>query len=292
MDLTGAGTAIMLALAAVLWFFYLMPTWFARRQYLATERNATRLQRTIRIMAETAEVPEEVRVEASAREIAERERLVRIEQRRAELAHRSRVQAELARARSASTRDALARLRLRRSRRLASLLVISGLVVGALQLWLIVQTGIVLGSWIVLGAAAASLILGARLQSRLNERALLLRVDAAPRRSTVWREPVVDAAPTRAWTPVPVPKPLYLERGEAPRVAAASVDSAALLRAAAAEAERALRAAHAEPEVVAFPTPAAPTAAPAASRYARMGIVDDADSAPLDLDEALRRRRA
>lgn len=293
MDFTGAGTAIMVALAAVLWFLYLVPTWFARRQYLATERNATRLQRTIRIMAETAEVPEEVRVEVSAREVAERERLVRQEQRRADAARRARVQAELAHARSVATRDSIARLRLRRSRRLASLLVITGLVVGALQLWLIMQTGFVLGSALVLGAAATSLVLGARLQSRLNERALLLRVAATPRRSTVWQEPVLESAAPRAWTPVPVPKPLYLERGEAPRVVASSVDAEALMRAAAAEAERALRAAHAEPEVVPFPTPAAaPAAAAAPSRYAQMGIVDASDSAAIDLDEALRRRRA
>ena len=67
------------------------------------------------------------------------------------------------------------------------------------------------------------------------------------------------------------------------------------MRAAAAEAERALRAAHAEPEVVAFPRSApAPASTPAAapSRYAQMGIVDPGASHAIDLDEALRRRRA
>ena len=39
MDLTGGGTAIMLAIAAGLWFLYLVPTWVRRREYLAwTER--------------------------------------------------------------------------------------------------------------------------------------------------------------------------------------------------------------------------------------------------------------
>ena len=104
-------------------------------------------------------------------------------------------------------------------------------------------------------------------------------------------EPV--AAPVREWTPVPVPKPLYLEHQKAPRVPVAPAASAEeLLRAAAQEAERALAAAHAEPEVVPFPArPAAPAAAPQPSRYASMGIVDSGPGQLPDLDEVLRRRR-
>ncbi|MDO9398945.1 MAG: hypothetical protein Q7T71_20560, partial [Herbiconiux sp.] len=67
----------MIALAAVLWLVYLVPSWFRSRQYLATERNAVRLQQTLRILAETAEVPEEVRIEANARSIAEQERILK-----------------------------------------------------------------------------------------------------------------------------------------------------------------------------------------------------------------------
>ena len=54
MELTGLGGGIMLAIAAVLWLVYLLPTWLRRREYLATERNAVRLQQTIRVLAETA----------------------------------------------------------------------------------------------------------------------------------------------------------------------------------------------------------------------------------------------
>ena len=106
MDFSGAGTAIMFALAAVLWFLYLVPTWFRRREYLATERNATRLQRAIRVMAETAELPDEVRLEASAREAAQRERLLRQEQRRSDAVARAEVTAAAARARAAEARAA------------------------------------------------------------------------------------------------------------------------------------------------------------------------------------------
>ena len=61
------GGGVVWALAAVLWVAYLIPTWMRRRSYNATERNAVRLQQTLRILAETAEVPEHVRAEATAR---------------------------------------------------------------------------------------------------------------------------------------------------------------------------------------------------------------------------------
>ena len=64
------GGGVMVAFAAALWVVYLMPTWSRRRHYLATERNAVRLQQTLRVLAETAEVPEEVHLEANARTVA------------------------------------------------------------------------------------------------------------------------------------------------------------------------------------------------------------------------------
>ncbi|ANJ26416.1 hypothetical protein [Agromyces aureus] len=80
------GGGLLVAVAAALWIAYLMPIWIRRRQYLATERNAVRLQQTLRILAETAETPEPVVIEANARQIAlhqralrEQERTVRLE---------------------------------------------------------------------------------------------------------------------------------------------------------------------------------------------------------------------
>lgn len=342
MDFSGAGTAIMLALAAVLWFLYLLPTWVRRREYLATERNATRLQRAIRVMAETAELPDEVRLEASAREAAQREKLLRQEQRRADAMARAELTAAAARARAAEARAAEieraaravtataervvrqapvaasapavrapvaasspAAERLRRARRVAGLLLLASVAVAAVQTWLMMSTGAVLGSWIVLAACAAGAATSVSLQRRIVERSRSLAPAAAGRvvrRSSstlIDAEPVAE--PVREWTPVPIPKPLYLERQDAPRVPVAPpVSAEELLKAAAAEAERALAAAHAEPEVVAFPVrPAAqpaPVAAPAPaskpSRYASMGIVDSATGAMPDLDEVLRRRRS
>jgi hypothetical protein len=100
MGVDGFGSSIVIALAALLWLAYLVPTWFRRREYLATERKALRLQQTLRIMAETAELPEQVRAETSARSAAAQEKLLRAQQLRESAAAR----AELAAADRAAAR--------------------------------------------------------------------------------------------------------------------------------------------------------------------------------------------
>ena len=323
MDFSGAGTAIMLALAAVLWFLYLLPTWVRRREFLATERNATRLQRAIRVMAESAELPDEVRVEASARDAAQHEKLLRQERRRADAVARAEATAAAARARAAEARAAeveraaraaaasadrvaaqripSAAERLRRARRVAGLLLLASVVVAAVQVWLIASTGAVAGSWLVLAGCAGGAVVSVAIQRRIVELSRAAAPAASARTAQRAASALLDAEPiaepVREWTPVPIPKPLYLERQEAPRVPVqAPVSAEELLKAAAAEAERALAAAHAEPEVVPFPArPAAqqaPVAAPQPSRYASMGIVDAGAGAMPDLDEVLRRRRS
>ncbi|ERK70130.1 hypothetical protein N136_03526, partial [Leifsonia aquatica ATCC 14665] len=74
-DVMGGGVVV--AIAAVLWLAYLIPVWLRRREYVATERNAVRLQQTLRILAETSELPDEVRMEATARTVAEQQRVLR-----------------------------------------------------------------------------------------------------------------------------------------------------------------------------------------------------------------------
>ena len=320
MDLGGASTAIMLAVATGLWFLYLMPSWMRRREYLATERNATRLQRTIRVMAESAEVPEAARLEATARDAAQAEKLLREQHRRADAVARAQLREASAQARAAEAMaarvekvdlrpaarpavavapapDALIRLRMRRTRRVASVLLLASFVVGGVQVLLMLTSGIALGSWVVLGACTAGVILAVNVQRRLDARSVARTVVATPTQIAA-RPSMALSAPEvqREWTPVPVPRPRYLERGEAPRVVVTpNPDAERLLRAAAAEAERALRAAHAEPEVIAFPAapvPVVPAAVAAPSRFANMGIIDPSAAAAPDLDEVLRRRRS
>lgn len=301
----------MFAVAAVLWFVYLIPTWLRRKEYLATERNATRIQQTLRIMAETAEVPEEVRLEANARGAAQAERLLREQERQ----RVERERAALARVRASEHPDVVraveARRRVRRSRALtaAVLFVAVGAVVA--QLVLMASSGVVVGSWVVIGVAAVvGIVAFAQLRRLANRRIpapiVQVGVPAAAQRRRDLDEPAVAQRREAGWTPVPVPRPRYLDQ-PAPQRAAPSIDAERRMREAALAAERALRAAHAEPEVVAMPVrrvePAAPAAAPVASaapaapaaepsRWARMGILDDVPTTTPDLDEVLRRRRA
>jgi len=90
------GGGVIFVIAAVLWAAVLVPSWARRREFRAAERNAIRLQRTLRVLAETTEVPEEIRVEATAREALAQERLLRAEHKRQEAER----QAELAAARA------------------------------------------------------------------------------------------------------------------------------------------------------------------------------------------------
>lgn len=296
MQVEGLGTVVMFAVAAVLWFAYLVPTWFRRREYLATERNATRLQQTLRIMAETAEVPDAVRAEATARGAAHQERLLRERERQ----RAARERAAVAAARRAEDRRVAAaerrRARLRRGRLGATLVLLVALVAAGVQGGLALASGS-LGSSaaVVLGAAATvgAIAIGAL-------RALARRRIPAPAIASAEPSPV-DATPvaavrrsTREWTPVPVPKPRYLG-SPAPQPVVPAADADRLLREASEAAVRALRARHSEAEVVELRS-AAPSSAPAAppvpSRWAAMGVVGSVDAATPDLDEVLRRRRA
>jgi hypothetical protein len=278
MELTSAGTAIMLAIAAGLWFLYLVPTWVRRREYLATERTATRLQQTMRVLAETAEIPDSVRVAATARDAARAERVYRAQQRRGDAA--------------ALPPDALRRQRLRRTRRMASLLMVGATVLGLGQIWLMATTGAAVGSWVVLGVAltlgamaiGAQRSLDARAMPRAEQPVRTRGSSPLPRELPVRRP--IDPAP---WTPVPLPQPLYLSKPPVQRMTP-TVDAGTLLRQAAAQQEEAERAAR--PAAAVVPLRADQPPAAHASRYAGMGILDLADSTVTDLDEVLRRRRS
>lgn len=70
------GGGVMLAVGAMLWAVYFLPTWTKRRQFSAAQKNALRIHRTLRILAETSEIPTEVRVEATARQALAHERML------------------------------------------------------------------------------------------------------------------------------------------------------------------------------------------------------------------------
>lgn len=305
MGIEGVGGGVVIALAAVLWLVYLMPTWMRRRQYIATERNAVRLQQTLRILAETAEVPAEVRAEATAKSVAEQHRALRIEAQRAEAVASAREAAAarvLARKheapkgprQKAEAVQALASSRLRRSRLIAALVLVASIAVAVFG----VTQVVLVSNWIplVIGAVGAFGSLGflQRVATVVAARRATQAVDrtvtvAAPIHSFIDWQRSEPARPT--WTPVPLPKPLYLSRREAPATAglvAPDLD----LAAAAARAQSALRSAQNAPEVAPMPSRQTAAAAAQASGYAAMGIVGDARPGITDLNDVLRRRRA
>lgn len=297
MDVNGAGTAIMVAIAAALWFAYFLPTWMRRREYLDTERTATRLQQTLRVMAETAELPDQVRVEVSARDAARTERLLLAQQRRADaIAARA-----VATARSQTPDTGMdSKLRRRRAHRLASLLMIAATVTIGVQLSLVATGTAGAGSWLVFAGGAVLGVSGIAVRRRLDSARTRQAPVSGARATTVATERPRAAPATRAWTPVALPAPLYLSRPPAQPVRPA-LDLASQLRDAALASERALRDAHDAPEVVPLrpqrparqPAPAeSPATRPAPSRWAAMGRIGDTDAAAPDLDEVLRRRRS
>ncbi|WGD38140.1 hypothetical protein [Lysinibacter sp. HNR] len=76
-DVLGGG--VIVGIAALLWAVYFLPLWMRRRQFAATEQNALRIQRTLRVLAESTEAPREIHLEINAREAAAQERILRSE---------------------------------------------------------------------------------------------------------------------------------------------------------------------------------------------------------------------
>ncbi len=315
MPIDSAGSSVVIVIAGVLWFAYLVPTWLRRREYLATERNAIRLQQTLRILAETTEVPVQVRAEASARSVLAQQRAVqmalRAQQRRAEAAARAAgaVPAGVGRSAGGSAgrpglpvpQRLVSSRRLRRSRLLASTVLLGALTVAGFGVGPAVSAPASAGSWLLLGGgglvAFGAFVLLGQLATVGRMQATLARVSAAPARRVAASAPARVEPVSSTWTPVPLPKPLYLSRA-APAISFGSVRETAAfgqtqagLVAAAAQADAVLRAVPRPP--VMRPAAAVPAVAAAeVSRFARMGLVEDSDAAPTDLDAVLRRRRA
>ncbi|GAA2752046.1 hypothetical protein [Amnibacterium kyonggiense] len=297
--MAGLGGGAIIAFAAVLWLLYLTPTWLRRREYVRTERTAVRLQQTLRVLAETAEVPEEVRAEVSARSIAEQHRALRESARRAETVARPReakAERKLARSgngpreprRRAVAVSDIAAARLRRSRVLATNILVVGITLAG---WGVsdVSAG---GGWEFLAAGIVVALLAVALLQRASTVAAAHRAVSAVDQAVVVPEETrsfsewQEAEPSRpTWTPVPLPKPRYLEQQKAVAPTPPVRDDVAIaasLRAAAQRADDALRAAHASPAVAAL------------DRRPVDAVTAMNESGPVvtDLDGVLRRRRS
>ncbi|HET8926787.1 MAG TPA: large exoprotein [Microbacterium sp.] len=276
------GGGVIVLVAVLLWLVYLLPSWHSRHQFDAAERNAVRLNQALRILAETSETPEEVRLELSARTALAQQRLARraaaqreqaeLEASRTELEH-ARVARERARAQRAAARAMPETRRSRARGRARTALMLIGLVGLALVgwgTWEVVSTGSQVALWSGVGLAVVSGILLRRM-SRVAARSVM-RADVAdpvtaPARAV--SEPPADLVDDRTWTPRSLPQPLSSATGSG---AATTLDSA--------EAQRALRAAAREEALRARAERQRPpdiAAARAAREEALARPADDAD---------------
>lgn len=219
------GGGVIFVVAALLWAAVLVPSWVRRREFRAAERNALRLQRTLRVLAETAEVPTEVRVEATAREALAREKLLRTAQRQQE-AERT---AQLAEARAAQVRAEIraqqmkrkqaalsraARLRrplVRRVRAIAALLALLALI------------GVLVGAGIAVAGQGVTLLLAAAAVVAAATGALVLLAPGRVRVAEIPVEHEVVAEVARVVEVPAAPEP----RGESAAAAAHAAAQAA-----------------------------------------------------------------
>lgn len=318
MQLAGLGTTVVFALAALVWLAYLVPVWVRRREYLATERNAVRLQQTLRIMAETAEAPPEVAIAATARDIARQQKVVakeaRLQQaiaRAAAVAKAREIDEQIKRVerevRAAVASSVSRNQRLRRTRLACTLMLLASVGVGIAGA-LLPQAMLLLA---LAGVVATLAVIGLVAVNRTNASIRDVATTMEHERLVVERRASADALEaelaSRSWTPVPVPSqratraPIdvlrdharrIVEEGEGAQVTpiGASFEQLVTGEVGLDEATRRAESPAVASEPVArvaepahVPVPAPP------SRFASMGMLDDEDGA-FDVSAAFRRR--
>lgn len=299
------GGGVIVFVAVALWLVYLLPSWHSRHQYTSAERNAVRLNQAIRVLAETSETPEEVRLELNARTALAQQKLARRAQeqrahaelavararldveREQDAAEREAAKAELAiareeaRARQAEARARQAathalpearRARARRRFRLATTIVaLVALAVTGVGIWQAVVAASVALLWTGIAVTALCALTLHRL-SRVAARSVA-RPAVAPvaRVAGPVQDVPLEVARVSAWTPRDLPRPLVSSAGSR---AAAVLDEQA--------ARDALRAAAREEAMRELAEKQAPPAIDTArvarqSEFSRMGYVDDAE---------------
>lgn len=302
------GGGVIVLVAVLLWLVYLLPSWHSRRQFDAAERNAVRLNQALRVLAETSETPEEVRLELTARTAAAQQRLAKralaereqaaLEQARvdAERARTERIAAEAAarvdleRARAeraaaeAAARAEVAAARLapvvrqaRARRRLRFVATLAGIVGIGLLGWGVYETltvGAQLLMWIGAPLVAASALVLHRMSRVASRAAMKAGTDAAPRRAVSVQDVELERE-EREWAPRELPRPLTASAGSrAAAVLDAEAARAALRQAALAEAMRERADAQRPPSI---DTARVARAAAPENEFSRMGYVDDAE---------------
>ncbi|MGO1508348.1 MAG: hypothetical protein ACTHZW_03390 [Microbacteriaceae bacterium] len=266
---------VIVLVAVLLWMLYLLPSWRGKYQYNAAERNAVRLNQALRVLAETSETPDEVRLELNARTALAQQKLAKRVQSEKEAAELVQLRAELAATRADPVlRQARAR---RRVRVVATAVLVLGLAVAGLGVWLLVTGGAQLLIWVG-GAVAVAGALTLQKMASVARRALgapaaTVRAETAPRVS-----PPLHDQGRASWTPRPLPAPMASVSGSLTQTAQAEIQAKQELHRAERVAELRRRAEQMAPaEPVSLPAASAPAATQESSPYARMGFVDDAE---------------
>lgn len=261
---------VIVLVAALLWMLYLLPSWRGRFQYDAAERNAVRLNQALRVLAETSETPSEVRLELNARTALAQQKLAKRLQSEKEAAELMKLREELAATRADPViRQARAR---RRVRVVATSTLLVGLVVTGIGVWQLIAVQAQLLLWV---GGAVIVVAGFALQ-----RMAAVAARAARRSVRIVEQPVQRVEPElhdqgpATWTPRRLPEPLVSVAGSRAQVARAELDAQEKRRAAARLAELRERAERMAP---AAPVRIPVAAQAAASPFATMGYVDDAE---------------
>lgn len=313
MDGQVLGGGVIVLVAVVLWLVYLLPSLHSRYQYSSAERNAVRLNQALRVLAETSETPQEVRLELNARTAMAQQRLARRAQEQREQAElavaraeleaakaqsaveREAARASLAAAREAARAEAAAAREAARaeaeSARAAARMTPDALRararrrfrLGTTVVMLLALVAIVVGAW--QGAAgASSVLLWAGTVTALGSVLVLRRLSRVGARSAApaISSPVARQAATVQDVALAEPRVASWTPRELPRPLASSSGSraaAVLDEKAAREALRAAAREEAAREIAAQQAPPSIDTVRAAkqSPYERMGYVDDAE---------------
>ncbi|SDG97279.1 large exoprotein [Microbacterium pygmaeum] len=272
------GGGVIVLVAVLLWMVYLLPTWHSRRQYDAAERNAVRLNQALRVLAETSETPQEVRLELNARTALAQQKLARQAVAEREQAALEGARADLERARdereAARTTPAARQARARRRTRLMlTVVAVAGVALAGWGGWQVVATGSQLVLWTGVGVAAAGALLLHRMR-RVGARAVTrtMSVPAVPAVASRVQD-VALATDRRGWAPRELPRPLTASAGSRASAVLDAEEARDALRAAALEESMRQRAAELQPPSI---ETARERRAPEPA-FARTGTVDDAE---------------
>lgn len=325
------GGGLIFVVAALLWAAVLVPNWMRQREFRAAEQNALRLQRTLRVLAETSEVPQEVRVEATAKQALAHEKLLRTAQRRQEAER----EAVIAKERAEQVRAEIRTQQIKRQQmvmqRAANLRrpAIRGVRALAAAVTVLGILGVLVGASLALAGAGSMMLISCAASAVLGFGTLMLLAPGRVKMSHIAAETVEAApAPKREAEPASA-EPVATGETTAAAEAHQAAQQAAAERIATAQAKARARAARPaelenqphsillqearkqvaaearaaqQPQASSVPQVEAPApastpsprdaAARRAAAIAKMGVVGDTSEGKLNLDEVLRRRRA